>query len=64
MAVGVCGDDAVADVAQGDGQPFLFSNQGFSIRKLGIKVALELAVGLKPEKGTINENDRFHSIGG
>ena len=50
--------------ADGLVKPCLFSNQGFSIRKLGIKVALELAVGLKPEKGTINENDRFHSIGG
>ena len=50
--------------ANGFVKPCLFSNLGFSIRKLGIKVALELAVGLKPEKGSINENDKFHFIGG
>jgi cyclic pyranopterin phosphate synthase len=50
--------------ANGLVKPCLFSNQGFSIRKLGIRVALELAIGLKPEKGTINENDKFHFLGG
>lgn len=45
-------------------KPCLFSNEGFSIRKLGVKTALELAVGLKPEKGTVNDRESFHYLGG
>jgi len=50
--------------ANGLVKPCLFSNLGFSVRKLGIRVALELAVGLKPEKGSINNNDNFNFTGG
>ena len=45
-------------------KPCLFSNMEYSVRKLGIKQAIELALGLKPEKGSMNLNNCFHNIGG
>ena len=45
-------------------KPCLFSDLEFDIRKLGIKEAMETAVGFKPEKGTSNTSDLFHNIGG
>ena len=50
--------------ANGKIKPCLFSDLEFDIRKLGIKEAMEKAVGLKPEKGTSNTSDLFHNIGG
>ncbi|HPS51711.1 MAG TPA: radical SAM protein [Bacteroidales bacterium] len=44
-------------------RPCLFNDAGFSIRDLGIRQALEMAVGMKPEKGTLS-NSHFNSIGG
>ncbi len=45
-------------------KPCLFSNMEYSVRKLGIKQAIELALGLKPEKGSMNLHNCFHNIGG
>lgn len=50
--------------ANGMIRPCLFSNQEYDILKLGIKEALMLAISNKPEKGSENNFDRFHSIGG
>lgn len=50
--------------ANGRIKPCLFSNLEFDIRRLGIKAAIEAAVGLKPEQGTVNTSDFFHNIGG
>jgi len=50
--------------ANGMIRPCLFSNVQLSIRELGIREALEKAVELKPEKGSINVNGGFHNIGG
>jgi GTP 3',8-cyclase len=45
-------------------RPCLFSDIQFSTRELGIRNALEQAVGQKPEKGSVNVNGGFHNIGG
>lgn len=45
-------------------KPCLFSELEYSIREHGIKQALELAVGNKPECGTVNTLGEFFSIGG
>ena len=50
--------------ANGMIRPCLFSSIQFSTRELGIRAALEKAVGLKPEKGSVNVNGGFHNIGG
>jgi cyclic pyranopterin phosphate synthase len=50
--------------ANGMIRPCLFSNDGYSVRELGIRKALEMAVGMKPEKGTVNLSGGFHNIGG
>jgi cyclic pyranopterin phosphate synthase len=50
--------------ANGMIRPCLFSNIQFSTRELGIRGALEKAISLKPEKGSINLNGGFHNIGG
>ena len=50
--------------ANGRIRPCLFCDLEFDIRKLGIKQAIEAAIGLKPEKGTANTSDFFHTIGG
>jgi cyclic pyranopterin phosphate synthase len=50
--------------ANGRIKPCLFSDLEFDIRTLGIKNAIEAAIGLKPEKGTSNSSDFFHNIGG
>jgi len=50
--------------ANGMIRPCLFSNAQFSIRELGVRKALELALDEKPERGTVNLNGRFHNIGG
>ena len=45
-------------------KPCLFSDLGYSIRKLGIEKAINLALGNKPESGTYNKSERFYEIGG
>jgi GTP 3',8-cyclase len=50
--------------ANGMIKPCLFSNLEFSIRDFGIQKAIEQAVNCKPEKGTVNNADLFHNIGG
>jgi cyclic pyranopterin phosphate synthase len=50
--------------ANGMIRPCLFSDLMFSTRELGIREALEMAAGLKPEKGSVNVTGGFHNIGG
>lgn len=50
--------------ANGIFKPCLFSNIGFSVRKLGIEEAFKSAIESKPEYGTINPTDRFYNVGG
>lgn len=50
--------------ADGYIRPCLFSDLKFSTRQLGIRQALEQAIGLKPEKGSTNAVNKFHNIGG
>jgi len=50
--------------ANGMVRPCLFSDLQFSTRGLGIRTALEKAVRLKPEKGTVSNTGKFHNIGG
>jgi len=50
--------------ADGMIRPCLFSEIRFSVRELGIRNALQKAVGHKPEKGTVNITGRFNRIGG
>jgi cyclic pyranopterin phosphate synthase len=45
-------------------KPCLFSGLEYDIRELGIRRAIELALGAKPEKGTLNQGGCFHQIGG
>lgn len=45
-------------------KPCLFSDVEYSVRKLGIRQCLELALGSKPEKGSVNLSNFFHNIGG
>jgi GTP 3',8-cyclase len=45
-------------------KPCLFSDMEFSVRKLGAKQAIEMALNIKPEKGTVNLHNCFHNIGG
>ncbi len=49
--------------ANGMIRPCLFNDAEYSIRELGITRALEMAVGCKPEQGTLT-NGHFNSIGG
>jgi cyclic pyranopterin phosphate synthase len=44
--------------------PCLFNDICFSTRELGIRRALEKAIELKPEQGSVNMNGKFHHIGG
>lgn len=50
--------------ANGMIRPCLFSNLQFNTRELGIREAIEQAVGKKPEKGSVNLTGEFHNIGG
>lgn len=50
--------------ANGFIKPCLFNNAGYSIRELGIREALTKAIQTKPERGSINDINRFHNIGG
>jgi cyclic pyranopterin phosphate synthase len=50
--------------ANGMIRPCLFNDVYFSTRELGIREAIEMAVGLKPEKGSVNITGGFSNIGG
>ena len=50
--------------ANGFIKPCLFNDLQYNIHELGIRNALESAIYFKPEKGTINQINRFHNIGG
>jgi len=50
--------------ANGIIRPCLFNDIQFSTRELGIREALEKAVGLKPEQGSVSSNGTFNHIGG
>jgi GTP 3',8-cyclase len=44
--------------------PCLFSDQGYSIRELGVEEAFRVAVEGKPEKGLVSKINSFYGIGG
>lgn len=50
--------------ADGIVTPCLFSDIGYSVRKLGVQNALISAVNAKPEKGVMSRNHQFYNIGG
>jgi GTP 3',8-cyclase len=50
--------------ANGYIKPCLFDNIGFNIREYGIREALQKAIYVKPEKGSVNSLNKFHNIGG
>jgi len=45
-------------------KPCLFSEVGYNIREYGYEEAYNLAVGNKPEKGSLNNVNNFYNIGG
>ncbi len=45
-------------------KPCLFSNSGFSIRELGPRKAIEMAMANKPECGSVNTTGEFYNLGG
>ena len=45
-------------------KPCLFSEVGYNIREYGYENAFQLAVGNKPEKGSLNNVNNFYNIGG
>ncbi len=48
----------------GDVLPCLFSDLSYNVRVLGIKEALQKAVGNKPESGKSSKKNRFYTVGG
>ncbi len=50
--------------ANGMIRPCLFNDLQYSTRELGIREAIEKAIGHKPERGSVNLNGGFHNIGG
>jgi cyclic pyranopterin phosphate synthase len=50
--------------ANGYVKPCLFNTLGYSVRELGARRALEMALANKPECGTVNEQGNFYEIGG
>ncbi len=50
--------------ANGKIKPCLFSDLEIDIRKTGYKEAIQMAIGIKPEKGIQNHNNLFNSMGG
>jgi len=50
--------------ANGFIKPCLFNDLEFSLRELGIRLAIEKAINFKPEKGSRNLLSKFHNIGG
>lgn len=50
--------------ANGKIKPCLFSDLEIDIRKTRYKEAIQMAIGIKPEKGIQNHNNLFNSMGG
>ena len=50
--------------ANGFIKPCLFNNLAFNIREMGIREAIHAAIGMKPEKGSVNTTNQFNNIGG
>lgn len=50
--------------ANGMIKPCLFSDISFDVRKLGAREALQSAVAVKPERGTVCSQNKFYNIGG
>lgn len=50
--------------SEGKIRPCLFSNLEFDTKILGIEKAFAQAIENKPEKGTLNNNNKFSNIGG
>ncbi|RPH31891.1 MAG: radical SAM protein [Bacteroidales bacterium] len=50
--------------ANGYIKPCLFSDLGFNIRELGARIAIQTAIGQKPESGSQNLEGEFYNIGG
>lgn len=50
--------------ATGKIKPCLFSDIEFDVRELGPEAAINLALGNKPQSGTVNHVNQFHNIGG
>jgi len=50
--------------ANGKLKPCLFNNIEFDIRELGFEKAINMAIELKPECGSVNETGAFYNIGG
>lgn len=50
--------------AKGDVLPCLFSDIGFSVKEYGACEAVRMAVGSKPEKGTLSRSHEFYNVGG
>jgi cyclic pyranopterin phosphate synthase len=50
--------------ANGRIKPCLFSDLEFDVRKLGHQKAIEMAVGVKPERGTMSMSGTFYNTGG
>ena len=50
--------------ANGMIKPCLFNDQEYSVRELGAKEAIQMAIGNKPACGTNNMTGKFYNIGG
>lgn len=50
--------------ANGIVKPCLFSETGYSIRQFGAAEALRMAIGNKPQQGSVNTRQTFYGIGG
>jgi cyclic pyranopterin phosphate synthase len=50
--------------ADGKIKPCLFNDLEFDIRELGIREAVLKAIGMKPERGSVNTVNAFNNIGG
>lgn len=48
----------------GDVLPCLFSDLAYNVRDLGVREALQKAVGNKPESGKSSKKNRFYTVGG
>jgi cyclic pyranopterin phosphate synthase len=50
--------------ANGFIKPCLFNDIQFNLREMGIREALSMAIFGKPDRGSVNTNNKFHNIGG
>ncbi len=50
--------------SDGKVKPCLFSDLAYDIRQLGIQKAIRQALLSKPERGSVNQENLFHNIGG